>query len=86
MCLWQTSCSFKALRNSRSWNASQSLFGLLILMAKWSVVLFGGAASAREVQTEGFSLARTTVLFTPEAWGIGVVAKGGELWTTAYLP
>lgn len=45
-----------------------------------------GAASAREVQTEGFSLARTTVLFTPEAWGIGVVAKGGELWTTAYLP
>lgn len=55
-------------------------------MAKWSVVLFGGAASAREVQTEGFSLARTTVLFTPEAWGIEVVAKGGELWTTAYLP
>ena len=35
-----------------------------------------GGASAREVQTEGLSLARTTVLFTPEAWGMGVVAKG----------
>ena len=56
------------------------------LMAKWSVGLFGGAVSAREVQTEGLSLARTTVLFTPEAWGMGVVAKGQEVWTTVYLP